>query len=267
MNTPHHTGKRRRKAAGATDTRLPRPRARYSIDITDLNSLRRVWGARLSGLSAWLAAAGVVAALASLITVIFLFTPAGYLLPGSLRPAERWQYTDLLHRVDSLRSLVNVQEVYARNIRAILADSVPPAMVSASISEALPPDSLREASEAERRFVRSFEREERYNVSVLSPIAAEGMLFESPESGGAPAAVYRGSVVAVADGADGHSTVVVQHPGDFLTVYGALTEVYVEPGQKVAAGQRLGKTDRTPLLFELWHSGSRLDPRLYINTH
>jgi len=260
------TGKRRRKA-GAADTRLPRPRARYLISIVDLNSLRQVWGIRLTGLRAWLAAGGVVAALASLIVVIFLFTPAGYLLPGSLRPAERWQYADLLQQVDSLRSLVDVQEAYTRNIRQILSDSVPPARVSAAVAEALPPDSLLEASEAERQFVRSFEQQERYNVSVLSPIAAEGMLFEPPEAGGAPAAIYRGSVVAASEGRDGLWSIVVQHPGDFLSVYCALSDVYVEPGQKVEAGQRLGQTDGTTLSFQLWHSGSRLDPDLYLNTH
>ena len=258
---------RKRRISGAATSCLPRPRRRYLIGIVDLNSLRRVWSVRLTGPRAWLAAAAVVAAVASLILVIFIFTPLGYLLPGSLRPAERWQYSDLLRRVDSLQSVTAVQEVYARNIRQILADSVPPARVSTAVAEALPPDSLREASEAERRFVRSFEHEERYNLSVLTPIAAEGMLFEAPEVAGAPAAVYRGSVVAVTDGRDELSTIVVQHPGDFLSVYGSLADVFVEPGQKVEAGQILGQASGAAPSFELWHSGARLDPQLYINTH
>ena len=240
--------------------RLPRPRRRYRVDIIDDNTLTRLGGLRLSGLRAILAGAGILAAIASLILVILLFTPAGYLLPGSLRPGERWQYADLLQRVDSLQSVLDVQRVYTRNIRDILTDSVAPATVPAAVAQTLPVDSLMQASEAERQFVRNMEHEQRYNLSVLTPIAAEGMLFENPLAGlPGVGAVYRGTVIAADD-----KTVIIQHPADFISVYGDLAQIYVEPGQKITAGQRIGQTDRAVPLFELWHSGSRLDPGQYI---
>lgn len=239
------------------------------MDIVNENSLARVWTVRLTGLRAVAAGVALVAAVASLIVMIFMFTPAGYLLPGSLRPAERGDYADLAFRVDSLSRLAAMQEAYTSNIRAIFSDSTAPAQPGAMLSEPLPADSLLEASEAERRFVQRFEQEERFNLSVLSPIAAEGMIFEAPAAPagvGPVAAVYRGTVISCFTGADGMSTVTVQHPNDFISVYGNLRDVYVAPGQKVSAAQRVGQTAAGPLLFELWHSGSQLDAAEYIAT-
>lgn len=256
----------RRKGRGDS-RRVPRPRRRYRVDIVNENSLSRVWGVRLTGLRAVAASVAVIAAVASLIVMIFMFTPAGYLLPGSLRPAERGDYAELSLRIDSLSRLTAMQAAYTSNIRAILTDSTAPARPEATLSEPLPPDSLLEASEAERRFVQRFEQEERFNLSVLSPIAAEGMVFEAPAASdgiGPVAAIYRGTVISCFTGADGRSAVTVQHPNDFISVYGNLRDTYVAPGQKVSAGQRVGQTAAGPLLFELWHSGSQLDAAQYI---
>lgn len=237
------------------------------MDIVNENSLARVWSVRLTGLRAVAASLALVAAVASLIVMIFMFTPAGYLLPGSLRPAERGDYAELALRVDSLSRLAAIQTAYTSNIRAIFSDSMAPARPEAMLSEPLPADSLLEASEAERRFVQRFEQEERFNLSVLSPIAAEGMIFEAPAAAdgvGPVSAIYRGTVISCFTAPDGMSTVTVQHPNDFISVYGNLRDTYVAPGQKVSAGQRVGQTAAGPLLFELWHSGSQLDAARYI---
>ena len=248
--------------------RVPRARRRYRVDIINENSLERVGGVRLTGIRAVLAAAGVFAAVVSLIVVIFIFTPAGYLLPGSLRPAERWQYVDLAVRIDSLTQHSSRQDAYLTNLEAIFTDSVGAPRPGAAPAAEVTTDSLLEASDAERRFVQQFEARENFNLSVLSPIAAEGMTFEAPvtaESGiGQVSAVYRGTVTGEFPAPDGTTALTVQHPNDFVSTYRNLTDVYVQPGQKVASGQRLGQTGPVPLLFELWHSGTMLDPHEYI---
>ena len=95
------------------------------------------------------------------------------------------------------------------------------------------------------------------------------MIFEAPASApdvaGPVSAVYRGTVVATHTGADGLTTITVQHPNDFISVYGNLDDIFVKKGDKVVASQRLGvSTSARPLLFELWHGGSQLDPALYV---
>lgn len=278
MKTSGNTDGRQRldrTASGAGGVRrMPRMRRRYRVEIINENTLSRIWSVRLSGVRAILAMCAVVAAIASLISMVFMLPPVARLLPGRLSGDERSRYLDMALRVDSLTRLTREQEAYTRNISDILAGSAPR---SASPSEAVDSagrvgvmvDSIIEASEAERRFVRQFEEAERFNLSVLSPIAAEGMIFESPAAAagmpGPVSAIYRGTVVGAVTSADGLTTLTIQHPNDFISVYGNLEQPYVKKGDKVAAAQRLGvSTSTRPLLFELWHGGTQLDPSLYV---
>lgn len=256
---------------GVKGRRMVRARRRWRVDIINENTLTRAWSIRLSGVRIWLAAALVPAALVSLIAVIFLFTPLASLLPGRLSGDMRTRYLDTAMRIDSLEHAAAASNAYASNLIAILTDSVadeiPPRTAAGETAAA---DTLVEATEAERSFVRKFEERERFNLSVLSPIAAEGMIFEAPYAGDAPgapvAAVYRGTVISAGPAHDGTFTVVVQHPNDFISIYSRLEEIYVDTGSKISAAQRLGKsTTGAPAVFELWHSGTRLDPELYIS--
>lgn len=250
--------------------RALRARRRWRVEIINENTLARMWSLRLSGIQVWIAAIGVVAAIASLIAVVFMFTPLGRLLPGQLHGDLRGNYLDAAVRIDSLSRIARDHDAYTRNIIRILSDSVDGGVpADAGIAETAVTDSLVSATEAERRFVRQFEEEERFNLSVLSPIAAEGMIFEAPSATsagtGPVSAVYRGTVVAVTDTPSGW-TVTIQHPNDFISVYSHLDEVYVGRGDKVYAAQRIGSsTSEAPLLFELWHSGASLDPELYLS--
>ncbi|MDO4320162.1 MAG: M23 family metallopeptidase [Bacteroidales bacterium] len=254
--------------------RMHRTRRRYRVEIINENTLGRIWSLRLSGVRVVVAALAVVAAIASLITVIFMFTPVRRLLPGYLPADERGRYLEMALKVDSLAHITREQDAYTRNIADILSGNTdetrPDAPATDSLGRtAISVDSIFEASEAERRFVRQFEDAERFNLSVLSPIAAEGMIFEAPSSApassGAVSAVYRGTVIASNTGADGLTTITIQHPNDFISVYGNLDDTFVKKGDKVVASQRLGvSTTARPLLFELWHGGSQLDPELYV---
>lgn len=258
------------KAAARRRRHVGAPR-RFRVEIINENTLERAWSVKFKGAWAIVAAAGALAAMVSLVAVIFLFTPLGRFLPGQLEGDLRSRYMATALRVDSLERVAREQIAYTSNIIAILNDSLPEPAVhdTGRTGASAVVDSLISAGDAEQRFVRQFEQEQRFNLSVLSPIAAEGMIFEMPsetDTGAGPvAAVYRGSVVAAFTDADGFSSVVIQHPGDFISVYNDLEQVYVGRGDKVVAGQRIGNsTTARPLLFELWHSGTRLDPSLYI---
>lgn len=232
-------GRRRRHKSGTAVTR------RYRVEIINENTLERMFSMRFKGIRVLMAALGVLAAIASLILVVMMFTPLGRLLPGRLEYDSRSRYIDMALRIDSMERIVDRNAAYASNIVAILTDSLPePVKAEAVPASSALVDTLISAGEAEQRFVRQFEREQRFNLSVLSPIAAEGMVFESPSEtdtgAGAVSAVYRGSVVATFQADDGFSSVVVQHPGDFISVYNDLDAVYVDRGDKVVAGQRIG---------------------------
>lgn len=234
----------------------------------------------------WLVSCTVIAAFVALIWVIMAYTPLRQLLPGTLRGDLRGQYMETALRIDSLEQRMRINDAYLTNIAAIMNDDLPSDSVMQAAADAIAlSDSLLAATEAERRFVQNYRNEERFNLSVLAPLAAEGMIFTTPIGASATVsaatdgvgvdiatgralpvtAVYRGTVIAISHTADTGYTIVVQHPNDFISVYSGLSDTFVARGQKVEAAQGLGQTSaRGVVAFELWHNGTTLDPREYI---
>lgn len=262
-------------------------RRHYRLDFIAENTFNRVWSLRMSRPRVFLAAGACIAAVAALIFVLLAYTPLRQLMPGALHGDLRSRYIETALRVDSLENMVRIHRAYIDNIATIMrgddTDTLAYSDGMAAIELPSDADSLLAAGEAERDFVRRYSDEERFNLSVLAPIAAEGMVFGSPLSGGATVdavpggirmnpgraaavtAVYRGTITGVFHLAGGGSSIVVQHPNDFLSIYSGLGQVFVEPGQRIEAGQRIAHTSaRRPMVFELWHNGSALDPREYI---
>ncbi len=261
--------------------------ARYRLDFIKENTFNRLWSVRMSRTRMWLATLAFFAAVGALLYVVFAFTPVRRLLPLKIEKDIRAGYMEASLRLDSLEKIVDRRAVYNDKIVAILSgrsvsDSVPP-MPSAPTTQ----DSAAIAArEAEKRFVKTYESNSRFNVSVLAPIAAEGMDFSSPVGGMAaltrettgpavelstgrstPAtAVYKGNVISVVTSAEGLSTIVLQHPNDFISVYSGLKEVFVEKGEAVSRGARIGHAAAPGgvLTFELWHKGAPLRPDDYI---
>lgn len=96
----------------------------------------------------------------------------------------------------------------------------------------------------------------------------KGTYFQSP-SGTNARAVYDGIVTSVFAIPGGGSTVIVQH-GNYRTVYGNLSSVYVKMHQKVSAKQAVGKiysdddTGKTELYFLIYEGKQTLNPEGWI---
>lgn len=236
---------------------------RWRVEIINENTLARIIRVRFSGIRVWFFVLAIFASIFSFVVVVFTFTPVGDWIWGG--KDLRSQYVDMSLKLDSLNAVAARNNAYAANIASILSDN--PDMDTIPEQNMAITDTLMASSEAERQFVERFEADRRFNLSVLSPIAAEGMFFESPVAktgeGGPAIAVYRGTVVGLNVGPDGTYTLLVQHPNDFLSSYAGLDNIYVAKGAKVVAGQRIGHSE-SPLNFELWRGGTLLDPSNYI---
>lgn len=273
-------------SAVSGDFRNPR---RYRLDFINERTFNRVWTIRFSRVRVILFTLTVIAAIAALVFVILFYTPVRRLMPGQLDGDLRSRYIDMALSLDSLEQEARINDAYLTNIGDILMGRVDPDSTRESIAAAMAApssDTLIAASEAERRFVKSYEDADRFNLSVLTPIAAEGMTFYSPVPGvlSEPeqnetatsvsfdekmllpvSSVYRGTVIGVYPGPTDTRTVIVQHPNDFISVYGGLREVFAAVGDKVAAGQRIGHSGEGARFdFELWHNGSATNPTDYI---
>lgn len=263
---------------------------RYRLDFIAENTFNRVWSIRFSRLRVIVASLLFVAAIAALVFVILFYSPVRRLLPGRLEGDLRSRYVDMAMRLDSLEQRSSANDRYINNIRDIMAGSVDSVTVPAQIATdplTVNADSLLAPSDTERDFVKLYEATDRFNLSVLTPIVAEGMAFYSPipdviaepvrndnstavtftQDDVLPvSAAFRGTVVSVYPDAAGLKTVIVQHPNDFISVYGGLTDCFTATGAKLLAGERIGHSGRgNTFHFELWHSGAATDPNDYIS--
>ncbi len=259
-------------------------RERYRLDFVKENTFARLWSVRMTSVKVIIVSTAVIAGFAALLWLVMAYTPIRHLLPESLSGDMRNRYLETALRLDSLEQAARINDAYIANIVAIMRDDLPgDSVLQLAAAQVIASDSLLLASESERQFVREYEEEERFNLSVLSPIAAEGMIFGAPATSvikteslptqglkittarNIPVqAVYRGSVVDINTGSSGLSTVIVQHPNDFISIYSGISDVYVAKGRKVSAAQSLGNTAGDSFTFELWHNGTALDPQDYI---
>lgn len=234
--------------------------------------------------------------LGALGVLLVIQTPLRSLLPGYLNNNQRDEYISTVAHIDSLSNEIDIRNIYLDNINAILhdqIDTVLPSIPTDSIPAIIPIDSLILPSENEREFVRRYQQNEKFNIAVLSPIAAHGFTFINPLQGAEArfpeegederrvtfdlprtqpvSSIYRGTVLDLYNTIENGYTIIVQHPNDFLSRYSGLTEVFVQRGQQLNPGMRIGLIERdktekfaNPPSLELWYNGTAVNPRNYI---
>lgn len=268
---------------------------RVRIVIIDENRLHRLFNRRMTLWRFIVAFAVGVCVVGFIGILVIVGTPLRSFLPGYLYSYERDGMMTTAQRLDSLSSEVSTRNMYVDNIISILnndIDTVIPLVVD-SVPRLIPIDSIITTSEIERDYVKQYEANQRFNISVLTPLAAQGITFVNPMQGAEArfpeegedarkitfdmlrlqpvSAVYRGTVLDVYNTLDAGFTVIVQHPNDFISRYSGLTEVMVKRGENVMPGSRLGLIERDKAqqnninsTFELWNKGAAVNPREYI---
>lgn len=272
----------------------------WELTFGDKSRFKRLWSIRLNTARLIVCAFLLFCVVSYLGILIVVNTPLKSLLPGYLNTSERHSFEELTYKVDSLSAVNAIQADYLGNLNAILFDSISKvgpednlAQTTAVDSVALiPVDSILPTSETERRFAREYERRERHSLAVLSPLAAEGMVFHRPVAAATPttsggdnqgsvqsrsvklsstasapvSTVYGGTVIATYNEPGEGIAVIVQHPREFVSIYRGLASVYVKPGDKLTSGARIGAlpTRHPSLNFSLWRNGIALDPASYI---
>ncbi len=238
------------------------------------------------------AVAAIILVVWCVISTLIVATPIKTLLPGYLKGSQRQEYVINNMRIDSLFTKVSVTNSYISNVTDILTDNIDTTLMipSDSVRQIVPADSIIGASDREKQFVRQFEAREKFNLSVLSPIIADGMAFHPlvsnavvVENGSEQtglrlitprttpvSSIYEGTVIDCYYLSSAGNTVILQHPNGFITKVKGLTEIFVNKGDKVKTGDRVGivisnnQDNSRPLTFELWRNGTPLNPLDYI---
>lgn len=224
---------------------------------------------------------------------IIISTPLKTLLPGYMKSSERSASEENILRLDSIHKLYQSNQTFFNTIvRALDTERVPEdSIVLPTETREMTSDSLLPASPAERKFVSTMEERERYNLSVLAPLAAEDMMFSPVSDSGIFTSSSRneneGEVLMVADEvvrsiADGAVLcayysppekgyiILLQHPRGFISRYAGLGSPMVSTGDNVISGQMISLAPnpdaklRRTLRIRMWHNGTALIPFEYI---
>lgn len=273
-----------------------RIRFKYKLSFINESTLEEVWSFRLSKLSAFLSLLFFAFALICATSLIIIKTPIRNYLPGYLDVEVRKEIIENALRADSLERMIKVQSLYLDNVAGILSGTIDVDSIR-TIDSLAHVDASYEIprSKAEETFVKTFEDEEKYNLTVLSPNPAptDGVFFYKPVGGvvsshyetnirhygvdivAAPKesvlATLEGTVVFTGFDPNVGNVIQLQHNNGFLSVYKhnelLLKEIgdHVEAGEAIALVGNTGKLSTGPHLhFELWYKGAPVNPEEYI---
>ncbi len=268
---------------------------RFRLSFINDSTFNEVWSIKMTQTRVILSVIAIIAAGVCVISTIIVLTPIRTLLPGYLKTTQRQENILNSLRIDSLLTEANINNAYLNNISNILSDDIDTitfkANVHDSVNRVIPIDSIINASGNERQFIQQYEDQERFNLSVLAPIVAEGMMFYTPytsavidNSDEVPptqlliitpslspvSSIYNGTVIDSYYSPSNANVIIIQHPNDFISIYSGIGETFVTKGDKVITGQRIGITQTKPAekrhtsTFELWHKGTPLPALDYI---
>ncbi|MDR1675260.1 MAG: M23 family metallopeptidase [Tannerella sp.] len=273
-----------------------RVRLKYKLSFFNESTLEEVWSFRLSQLSAFTTVGLFAVLLIAVTALVIVRTPIRNYLPGYLDVEVRNEIILNALKVDSLEMLVETQARYLANVTAILTGTVTVDSVHRSDSAAFITANYDvPRSENEEHFVRNFEEEEKYNLTVLNtnPTVTEDVFFHKPVNGlissGYNAEIrhygvdlvagLRESVLATLDGVVVYTgydprygnVIGLQHKNGFVSIYKHNELLLKEMGDQVVAGEAIALIGNTGdlstgphLHFELWYRGSPMNPEEYI---
>ena len=273
-----------------------RVRFKYKLSFFNESTLEEVWSFRLSKLSAFVTLGLFALALIIITSLIIIKTPIRNYLPGYLDVEIRKEIVQNALRADSLERMIAIQSLYLENVVGILSGTT-----SIDSIREVEATSLIDANyeiprgKAEEDFVKTFEEEEKYNLTTLNPnpIATDGLFFIKPVNGVVSAsyetetrhygidlvAAPKESVLSTLDGTVVYTgydpnfgnVIQVQHRNGFLSIYKHNELLLKQIGDQVVAGEAIALIGNTGSLstgphlhFELWYRGLPVNPADYI---
>lgn len=227
-------------------------------------------------------------------SLIVMLTPLHTLLPGYLKENQRSATEENIMRLDSLRNVYEVNQRFIDNYLR-LSDTERLPIDSARLNI----DTLRHATDSlilpskrENMFVARMEEQEKFNISVLAPLAANGMVFSNISDTGIFSSASKTSelgeillpseatISCVAEGTvlasyfsrpEKGYVVVIQHPRGFASRYSHLGPPLVVMGEVVEAGQIIAaappadRDGKRFLYIRMWHNGLPIVPYRFIH--
>lgn len=238
----------------------------------------------------------VLVVLMSLSYVLFAYTPLHNIIPGYPTAEVKSQQLQNALRIDSLERSILRWELYAENLRNVVAGRQPVSIES--IIRHMQQDSLAKdatlLAKTDSTLRAEVEEQERFEVPDRNKrdLQIEGVHFFKPLTGTVSAgfnnalhpyieitAPEGSAVKAALDGSVIYTewseafgwTMIIQHENGIITVYRRNQKLLKSKADKVSAGTSIALlggdslSGGSALQFELWQNGEPLDPTTYIN--
>lgn len=225
----------------------------------------------------------------AVISLLVVYTPAKYLVPGYPNRETLEQIYDNANRVDSLAAELDAREEYLKMIRDVIFEDVPVDGDFAVPVANLTDDQIRDFNDPTRPRMRL---EEPDNVNVVGkddimpnffvPMKGKVVCEYDKRHGhygidiasNGDVSIYSvlsGIVIASNFTVENGYSITIQHQHGILSVYKHCESPLVKEGQKVRQGEQIAiygnsgeNTSGPHLHFELWCNGEPLNPTEYI---
>lgn len=271
--------------------------SKYRLLLINDNTYKESFSIRLTPVNVLLLIIGLLGTTAAITVALIVFTPIKRYIPGYADADLRINSYHAAMLADSLQREVAMHQAYTENLRRIFSGELPPDSVKRTTSPVGTPSALDlKASPRDSLFRARTLQQEAYALSetgVQRRRELEGIIFFPPLRGvitqhfeqkdghtgidiaskaDEPVkACLEGTVVHAAWTSDGGNILLVQHPGDLVSVYKHASVLLKKTGDPVRAGEAIAivgnsgeLTDGPHLHFELWLNGQPLDPQLYM---
>jgi len=263
--------------------------AKYRVSVLNEDTLGELLHVRLSLMHLILSMVAMALITLVLFALLIWFTPLKHYLPG-YNEGMREQLVQENARVDSLLTMLSVQDEYLTTIKGVVAGEVQVDSVGQldSLYVVRREELLAAKNEITEEFISDYEAKSKDNLSffdqaivsqdvhtLIRPI--NGVITGTFNEGQFPGvrmtaakhenvlSVLNGTVVSASYNIQSGWTMMVQHEGDYLSIYSGLEKTMSQVGSSVKAGETIGLVDETHTFgFQLWQRGRALDPQSVI---
>lgn len=269
----------------------------FRLTLSDGNTDDHIWSVKFKRSQFLVTAITVIVVISGIYFVLYGMTPIRTLIPGYPNAETRRKAIESAIRIDSLEKIIIRWELYSDNLCRVVSGEAP-----VDIDSIFNAKSVEDAGAADpkvtagndstlRAIVASESRFEIQNTAErILPL--EGIHFFPPVKGvvtgeydkflhpyveittsenTAVASALEGTVVSTSWSDTEGYAIIIQHPGDLITVYRNNARLMKNTGDKVNAGTTIGITAKAEgttgggaLAFGMWHKGEPVNPANYI---
>ena len=283
---------------------------KHRFVVMDTDTFKEKFSFQLSGTNLFVAIGITVIVFILLTTVLVAFTPLREWIPGYTDTRMVEQTYDNARRIDSLETAIDNQEWLIAALQAIVSGEPVAEMAGAGSNDSATTlqayatayrhskeDSLLRAEveqEDNRYQVKTQEQQEYTHTDAYAAHTTPTHIYFTPLRGNivraydasahhygvdiaagsdqTVVAAYGGTIVSASYTAEAGHTVVVQHPGNVVTIYRNNSAIIkrqgdiVRSGEPIAfAGGSVNPTTGPYMHFEIWVNGAPADPQQYIS--